>query len=116
MPEFSKYDQKDDCGGNPGVEFVDVDNFVAEDCDYPRCCCDNDDASVAWYIAVHSVEELGADYDVDCRPPYTGEDVEDGDWWMLVNCSAVWRTTVRLGVIIVSLAQKECGDLLNFTP
>ncbi len=65
MPEFAKHDQENDGGRDPGVEFVDVYDFVAEDGHYPGCCCDNYDASVAGNVGVHGVDELSADYDID---------------------------------------------------
>lgn len=65
MPEFAEHDQEDDGGGNPGIVFVHVDDFVAEDCNKPRCCCDDYDTRVARDVVVDSVDKLGADYDVD---------------------------------------------------
>ena len=50
VPEFTKDDEEDDGGGDPGVEFVEMHHFVAENRHDPGCCCYDYDASVAWNI------------------------------------------------------------------
>ena len=68
MGEDAEDDEEDDEGGDPGPELVDVDDFVAEEGHEPGADCDDDDAGVAWDVAVYGVEELGADDGVDGRP------------------------------------------------
>lgn len=78
--ENAQDDDEDDGGRDPGPEFVDVHNLVAEEC-YEECADgDYNDARVARHVVVHGVNELGTDDGVDAGPAKTGEDVEDGDW------------------------------------
>ena len=79
MGEFAEDDDENDEGRDPGPEFVVVDHFVAEDSDEPGRCGYDDDAGVTWNVGIDGVNELGANYDVDGRPAYTGENVKAGD-------------------------------------
>ena len=77
--EFTKYNQKDDQGWDPGPEFIYVHHFVAEDCDEPGCCCNDDDACVAGHVCIDGVDQLSAHNDIDGGPAYAGKNVEAGD-------------------------------------
>lgn len=79
MSELAEDDEEDDEGRDPAVELVVVDDFVAEEGDEEGRSCDDNDACKAGKIVIHSVEELGANYDVDGGPTNASEDVEDGD-------------------------------------
>lgn len=80
MREFAEDNEEDDEAGDPGPVFVHVDDFVAEEGDDERCCRDDDNACVSGNVGIDGIEELGADYHVDGRPAYAGQDVEDSDW------------------------------------
>ena len=77
--EFAKHDQEDDEGGDPGPEFIDVHDFVAEEGDEKCAGGDYDDACVSGHVGVYGVDELGAHDNIDRGPADAGEDVEDGD-------------------------------------
>ena len=77
--EDTQSDEEDDSGGQPGPELVGVHNFVAEEGDQECAERNYQDASVAWNIAVHGVDELGTDNGIDGRPADAGQHVEDGD-------------------------------------
>ena len=79
MGELAEHNEKDDEGRNPTVEFVVMDDFVAEDGDKEGRSRDDDDTSEARKIIVDRVEKLRADNDVDTGPADACEDVEDGD-------------------------------------
>ena len=78
--ELAQDDEEDNEAGDPGVEFVGMDDFVAEEGHQKGCGGDDDNARVARNVCVDSMEQLGAYDDVDRRPAHTGEDVEDGNW------------------------------------
>lgn len=79
MRELAEYDEEDDQTGDPRPEFVDMHNFVAEDCDEPCRGRDYDDASIARNVGVDGVDQLGADYDIHGGPAHTGKDIEACD-------------------------------------
>ena len=83
--EFSEHDQENDEAGYPGPEFVGVHDFVAEHGDKPGAGSDYNYTSIAWDIGVDSIDQLGADNHVHCRPANAGKDIEDGDWRHLVR-------------------------------
>lgn len=62
MGEFAEDDEEDYEGRDPGVEFVVMDDFVAEEGDEEGGGGDDDDARVAGDVLVDRVEELGAYY------------------------------------------------------
>jgi hypothetical protein len=88
MGEFAEDDEEDDEGWDPRPHFVVVDYLVAEDRYKPGCCCYDDDACITRDGRVDGVDELGADYDVDGGPAYTGEDVEARNWGSLALISS----------------------------
>lgn len=51
--------------------------------------CNDDDARPAWNIVVDGIDELCADNDVDRRPSYTGENVEDGNYTMYQQATSL---------------------------
>ena len=93
MREFAEHDEEDDEAGDPGPEFVEMHDFVAEEGDEEGRCGDDDDTGVAGDGVVDRVQELGADDDVDGGPADAGEDVEDGDY--VSGCGQRFFAVVR---------------------
>ena len=80
MCEFTQDNEEDDEGWDPGPEFVNVHDFVAEDGDEPGRCRYYDDARVAGNIGIDCVDQLGTNNDVDRGPAHAGKYVEASDW------------------------------------
>lgn len=89
--EEAEDDEENDEGWDPGVELVEMDDFVAEDGDEECAYGDDQDASPAGDVVVNGVYDLGANDDVDARPSDAGEDVEKGNF----GTSLVGRQNAR---------------------
>lgn len=72
MCKLAEDNQEDDEGWDPAIEFVVVDDFVAEEGDKEGAGGNDDDTCVPRDIIVDSMQELGANNDIDRGPPDTG--------------------------------------------
>jgi hypothetical protein len=79
VSEFAKDDEEDDKAGNPAVELVCVNNFVAKERNKEGTSCDNDNAGPAWNITVDGIEDLRAYDNIDRGPAYAGENIKEGN-------------------------------------
>lgn len=77
MSEDAKDDDEDDGSRYPRIEFVCMDDLVAEEGD-PKGAERNDkDTGESWDIVVDSIDELSTDNGVHGRPAETSKHVED---------------------------------------
>lgn len=106
--EFAEDDEEDDKRWDPGVEFVVVDYLVAEKGDDEGRSGDDDDTGVARDVAVHGVEELGANNDVDGGPADAGEDVENS--YHLYAPPVLESALPFRGLVTSSPAEVEAGE------
>lgn len=79
VSEFAQNDEEDDETRDPGPVFVEMHDLIAEKRDDEGRGGNDYDPCISWHVGIDRVEELRADYHVDRRPPYAGQDVEEGD-------------------------------------
>ena len=83
MGKLAKNDQEDDEAWNPRIALIGVHKLISKKRNKEGCNCDNQNASPARHVAVHSIEQLGAHNDIDRGPADTSEDIEKGNCLLL---------------------------------